>query len=1471
MAEFKRNLAVVIGINQYINGIPTLKTAVNDAQELAKILQEKHQYQVLLLVDEAATMAKLSTLTTAFEQQTLPLADGSKITIHEDDRVLFYFAGHGIALEGFDNINSLAGFLVPQDAKMDTRSGLLSMTRLHDSLQQLPCRHLLVILDCCFAGTFRWAGQPREAVRSQTIYRERYERFMSGYAQQVITSAAHDETAADYLYQFGKRDNQDEHSPFAELLFKALCGDGDLTKDAVITATEIYVYIHSEIAKTNARQTPGFSQLRRHDKGEFVFFIPGFDPKKLAQSPALTESNNPYRGLESFEEQHSKLFFGRKALIEKLDKFIVNQPLTVVLSASGSGKSSLVKAGLIPQLRNRGAAPLRADGEGCMKWRILAPVRLGECPFTALNNTLTQENLPSFTPSGAGFEEELLTLYQSVKAWSKANRGVKLLLVIEQFEELFTLCRNQRVREKFLSGLARAIKAFPKELRIVVTLRNDFEPQFRNTPLEPYWSRFIVPGMTREQLREVILEPAHARVMYFEPPSLVEELIDEVAQMPGALPLLSFTLSELYRKYLASARAGERNNRAITQEDYLALGGVTRSLTQRADKEYDELVHLEPAYAHTIKHVMLRMVAVGGGELARRRVLSTELEYPQPEQGRVKLVIERFIAARLLVKGRDTENQEYIEPAHDALVRGWQRLRNWQEQESPNLLLQRELTQGANQWAKQKQNQKAAGLLWDDYIRLPLLQQLVESDKNWLNAIELEFFQCSLQRRRNKRRRLISYVAGVILALSGISTFAVYQSQVAQKEEIKTLITLSESQRLSNNQLLALQTILKTSKKLQHTPWVDKQLTQQVLRNFRQQVYNIQERNRLEVPGEPTPVISLSFSQDGKTIATASKDGTVKIWNLNSQLLHSFKAHNDEVLSISFSQDGKTIATASKDKTVKLWNREAQLLHTLQGHNDWVWDVSFSPDGKTIATASKDKTVKLWNRDAQLLKSFIAHNNAVLSISWNPDGKTIATASQDKTVKLWNRDAQLLHTLKGHNSWVWDVSFSPDGKTIATADEDGIAKLWNRDGQKLITWQAHNDALKSISFSPDGKTIATASDDGTTKLWNLEGKKLTTLQGHQKQLSSVRFSHDGKTLATSSSDGTVKLWSLNSQPLKTILKGHEQLVTDVSFSPDGKTIATASADKTVKLWNLNTHMSKTIGEHRDRVSKVRFSRDGKIIASASWDGTVKLWHRDGKPIGILMVSQDGVSSVSFSPDGKTIATASRDGTAKLWNLNAQELQTLKGHNKQLRDISFSPDGKTIATASLDGTVQLWNLNAQKLQTLRVDSGEVFSVSFSPDGKTIATAHEDGTAKIWHQGAKGVQTLRGHSNAVLSVSFSPVAEGYARRAIGKTIATASLDGTVKLWSLEGEELQTLRGYAGDVLSVSFSPVAEGYARRAIGKTIATANLNSSVILWQLDVELEQLQQIGCNWLRDYLMHNPNVSPSDSNLCHSKSEN
>jgi WD40 repeat protein len=416
--------------------------------------------------------------------------------------------------------------------------------------------------------------------------------------------------------------------------------------------------------------------------------------------------------------------------------------------------------------------------------------------------------------------------------------------------------------------------------------------------------------------------------------------------------------------------------------------------------------------------------------------------------------------------------------------------------------------------------------------------------------------------------------------------------------------------------------------------------------------------------GSNTDVTSVSFSPDNRIIATVGANKLIKIWSIDGHLLRTWEGHERGIRALNFSPNSQTLATASEDNTVKIWSIDGNLLTTLKGHNAIIYGLSFNPDGETIATASADNTVKLWKPDIQLLKtlklkSLKEQEDLVYGISFSPDGKIIASASRDKTVKLWHwqeteTSKQEISPLRplllnGHREWIYGVSFAPDGSIIASVGKDKMLKLWSLDGKSLKSWQAHNDEILDVNFSRDGEILATASADKTVKIWHKNGDLLRTITGHTGWIYSVAFSPDGETIATASADSTIKIWHKNGTLLRTI-RGHKGEVNWVTFSPNGQTIASAADDNTVKLWTLDGHLLRTLEDHNNKVSRVIFSPNGNFLASSSFDKTVKIWTLDGKLLKTLSSHQDRVYGLSWSPDNKTLASGSWDGTVKIWRV-----------------------------------------------------------------------------------------------------------------------------------------------------------------------------------------------------------------------------
>ncbi len=1509
-SPFNLNLALVIGINDYQNGIPALGTAKQDAEAIAAILQTDYQYQVHLLTEDQATAQKLTKLLETELPDIIKTATPS--------RLLFYFAGHGIALNGDDGPQ---GYLIPQDAKSGDSSTYIPMQKVESALTKLDCRHCLIILDCCFAGAFRWSSTRKAVYVPEKIYKERYDRFIQDPAWQVITSAASDQYALDSLALKDDRGiaKENKHSPFAFALINALKGEADIypvskngkpSGDGVITATELSFYlrevVESASEENHRRQTPQLWPLKKHDKGEFIFLTPGH-PLNLPSAPPLDESRNPYRGLKSYDEKHSELFFGRTELSQKLDKFVKNHPLTVVLGASGSGKSSLVKAGLIPKLRK----------DNTEKWSIFPPIRPGETPFQALNNTLKNEQLPEIER-----QNPQQNLAMSIDVWAKKSSNSKLLLFIDQSEEIITLCQNEDERKAFFQQILNALNAHRDKLRVVLSLRSDFEPQVRDTGLESVstgdkvknvlknrWhkGRFLVSAMTRADLREAIEKPAEARVMYFQSDDpkhpLIDRIIDEVVDMPGALSLLSFALSELYLKYLNRQREaqnrGETIDRALTQKDYEDLGGVILSLTQRADEEYEELVKENPAYAQIIRQVMLRMVALGGGELARRQVPLAELEYPPEKNHLVKVVIERFTNARLLVKGEDAEGSPYVEPAHDALVRGWQRLLMWKQEEEESLLLQRRLTPAAAEWnsVKNKDKEQPKGILdkadpvldwldrrlltvenlvnkipaqlaqllrrtqnqqgqsrekpvqflWNANPYLDLLDKELNSNDNWLNQVEAEFVQESvLQKRQNISWRWRIAIA-VMLGLSGLTITAL----IGQRNALISQIRASRQSAIANfsagKQLDAFLDSLRAAQSFKH-PLLqafkpDHTLEQQVRGTLQKAVYSVQERNRW---GEHQGIARSSISPDGQLIVSAGEDGIVTLWNWRGQKKARWNTKQGRLMNLSFSPDGQKLATAGGDSTVRLWNLQGQQLALFQGHTDMVKGLSFSPDGQLLATSGRDKTIRLWNLQGQPLALLTGHQKDVWSVAFSPDGQMLASAADDDTFRLWNLQGKQLQQSRANQGELHTIQFSPDGQHLVTAGKDGRIRLWNLQCQPLAVLQGHQGRVWRVAFSSDGRQLASASADGTVRLWNRSGQSLAVLQGHQGPVRHVSFSPDGQRLVSSGDDGSIRLWELRGQQLVT-LKGHQGPVRAIAFSPDGRQLATTGEDATARLWQVQGQPLATFNGDRVPVRAIAFSPDGKQLATAQGQA-VRLWTLRGQTSVEFKGDRGLVRSLQFSPDGRRLASAGEGGSIRLWNLQGQPRAEWQADTQRVWAVKFSPDGERLASAGGDGRVKLWNLQGQPLGQFEGHLGPVYSVAFSPDGKQLASSGQDGTIRLWDlQDRRNSKIFQVYEAEVNSVAFSPD---------GQFLISGDNLGNVQLWDWQlQQQLAAWSAHQNAILrQVSFSPD---------GKLLATAADDGTAKSWRLG-EFDELLSRGCALMADYL-NQERSNGGDRHLC------
>jgi hypothetical protein len=1052
--------ALVVGINDYRHGISPLQSAVADAEAIAAVLADPHGYAVRCLIDaEARAEDILAALTEA------------AAALEHDQGFLLYFAGHGVALG--DGSDGPQGYLLGHDARPTDEASWLSMTALRAALDALPCRHLLVVLDCCFAGAFRWSSSRDALLVSHPLYDSQYARYLDGEAWQALTSAAHDQRAADSLP--GRRNTRDGaaasgHSPFADALLRALAGAADSGRadyppDGVITATELYQFLFEALVPpgASARQTPGLWPLRADNRGEFMFRNPQAALSTLPDPP-LDEANNPWLGLRAYGAADASLFFGRRRVVEALRARIADPAspaLLVVVGASGTGKSSVVKAGLLPALLREETQP---------PWQIVEAPRLRADPSAQL-----AQALQALAARGPG-------------------RG---LLLFDQFEEVFTQCRDETLRQRFLAALVALLEGADAP-KVVLTLRLDFEP--RLAAYAPFAglleaARLLVPGFSSEELREVVEAPLRAKALYFDPPELVDRLLDEVAAMPGALPLLSFALAEMYRQAQLRRRRSGALDRALTREDFEATGGVVGALHRRASALYAQG---DAAQQRSVERVFLRMVSQEGARLARRRVSHAELSFADAaEQARIEQVLEQYVAARLLLVDGD-----YVEPAHDTLVVAWELLQRWLADSSTHWLL-RALWRAARDW---QNGAHPAGLLWNEDPRLPQAVALLPE----LNRLEQAFVSAS-ERRRKQRRRLLAGVSLVTMTLlAGAALFSLERAREAQAQTRIAEQQLAQARHASGRALLA-----QARQSLERDEPFAAALQAAEAIGFRH--FGIE-------PGQDS--LDATVGVEGETAQAAAALPPQMIQSDRPEYLQTIRelsrANLSSLQPLAWRELGRAHGAQARpllvglgaEDQVELRDFEHERLHRLPPPGGRVLGFEFSADAGHLAArlaADGDRAgVALWRAgndwgQARLqrleLPREVERAHEIETLSFAPDGSALA-AALPRGIVYWTLGPQTI----GPGRWLaigrsqgvnlqTSLRFAPDGQSLlsggwhnrltryprplgAEAEPAPLRLQGSALGPEWTLWSENlqkGDFVRAIEFSPDGRLLLMAS------------------------------------------------------------------------------------------------------------------------------------------------------------------------------------------------------------------------------------------------------------------------------------------------------------------------------------------------------------------------------------------------------------
>ncbi|MGX7672572.1 nSTAND1 domain-containing NTPase [Plantactinospora sp. DSM 117369] len=1079
----------------------------------------------------------------------------------------------------------------------------------------------------------------------------------------------------------------------------------------------------------------------------------------------------PYPGLEPYREEDSAVFFGRDQQVSDIVRRMLTasaeprERLLVVVGASGSGKSSLVQAGVVPTLKTR-------------RWIPLATVNPGSAPVGNLANAIA-EALPEPIAAPVIVRAMRQDPASATNYLAEIRRGHRrrfghLLLVIDQLEELYTLA-GESDRQLFLDVVERLLHA-DSRLSVIASMRIEYLTQFLDSDKAALFQNPVAIGAIKtEYLSTIIEEPARIAGLTFEA-NVVNRITADVGTT-DALPLLAYLLQELFFE----ARPGA----TVSMHAYLATGGVGGALTRQADQAVTEL-RGEGGIA-PILTTLLRFVSLDSSEATKRPVRLRELS---PEQRRI---VAAFVDARLLVS-KMQDGEPVVEVAHEALFRLWAPLRQEVETRAEHLRRRSELERWAADWQHSGRS--------DDYL---LTGQRLILAEQWLVGLEALGQASDVVRAliQQSKRRDIAFLRRVS---ENIGRYVLANAE--RFPELSILLSIAAIAEAPVTPLIerALMSALAFSHLRRvfagHTDTVraiawspDGRLIATGSRDRSTRVWDPDSgRTVAEFTGHDAMVEAIAWAPDSRRVASGARDRTVKLWRVGAdESPPTLYGAGDMVRGVAWSPDGEYVAAGAQDHHIHVWRTDTgEQTATLRGHTGDVYGLSWSPKGTLLASASHDRTAIVWDLTAGQQQTVLrGHTDFIEGLAWCPEGRRLATASGDQTIRIWDvADGRQLLLIRGHTDFVWDVSWSPDGRSLASASSDRTVRIWDvSDAREIATLRGHEDAVWGVAWSPDGTALASASSDRTARVWSVlpHGAERQSFTGHTGGLRAAVWAPDGARIATASDDGSVRVWSVASGVASTFT-GHTGTVWGVAWAPDGQRLGSCSNDGSVQLWRPGGVEPYLRLDEETICEGLMWAPDNTRIATACRDGTTSIWNATtGRRLLQLRGHTDWVVRLAWSPSGRMIATTSDDRTARVWDSSTgEEIAVLRGHHNWVDGVAWSPDEQFVVTCSADWTSRIWDpRTGRHVRTLEGHEGRVRAVAWSPTGDQIATGSYDRTVRVWSaQHDTEPQVVGVHVDRVTSVAWSTDAG---------TLLTASLDKSARLWPVQ-PDLDDLRSRA-----------------------------------------------------------------------------